>query len=251
VADTVSLARSVAAGDVAGVIVDAIGFVPFGGDAIKGFFRGRKIKRAMGAADDAMAAARDGVSRAQEFARRRMASSEYWGAIKRRRDEIKDKYPNCRRGKCADDRDKELEGQGKLPSREGGEWTDGNGNRVPAGEGLFKPDPGTKMHDALGNHQNPVKGIPYSNGQPDLSGFPPPGRGGAAPDGNAYSVEIEQSLTGDRTVERMRHGSNGDEIIPELATQGKDIGITQETALRCNISTRKYMEPYPIKGVLQ
>ena len=51
-ADTVSLARSAAAGDVAGVIIDAIGFIPFGGDAIKGFFRGRKIRRAMQAADD-------------------------------------------------------------------------------------------------------------------------------------------------------------------------------------------------------
>ncbi|KGJ02595.1 hypothetical protein IT41_17130 [Paracoccus halophilus] len=37
-ADTVSLARSAAAGDIGGVVMDVIGFIPFGGDAIKGFF---------------------------------------------------------------------------------------------------------------------------------------------------------------------------------------------------------------------
>jgi hypothetical protein len=200
VVDGISLARNVAAGDYGGALVDAIGFIPFGGDAIKGFFRGRKIARAMRAADDALAAARTGMARATEFAKRRLAASEYWQAIQRRRQAILDKYANCRRKECADDRDRELEAQSNLPSRENGDWVDANGNRVPAGTGNFVPKEGTRLHDALTAHQNPVTGIPYTNGQPDLSGFPPPGRGNAGPNGGAYSVEIPQAIGADRTA---------------------------------------------------
>ena len=201
IADGISLSRNVAGGNYGAAVVDAIGFIPFGGDAIKGLLRGRSIARRMRQADEALGAARAALSRAQTFARRRVAASQYWGAIKRRRDAIKDRYRNCRRGPCADERDRELERQSNLPSRQNGEWRDANGNRVPAGEGNFVPNPGTRMHDALSQHQNPVTGIPYSDGQPDLSGFPPLGRNGAAPDGRAYSVEIDQSLTGDRNAD--------------------------------------------------
>ena len=201
IADGISFSRNVAQGNYGGALLDAIGFVPVGGDLIKGFFRGRRIRRAMQAADDALGAARTAMTRATTFARRRAAASQYWGAIRRRRDAIKDRYRNCRRGPCADERDRALERQSRLPSRENGTWQDSNGNRVPAGEGNFVPNPGTRMHDALSRHQSPVTGIPYSNGQPDLSGFPPLGRGGADPNGRAYSVDIEQSLTGDRNAD--------------------------------------------------
>ncbi len=77
IADGISLARNVAGGNYGAALVDAIGFVPFGGDIIKGIFGGRRIARAMRAADDALAAARTGMARATEFAKRRLAASEY------------------------------------------------------------------------------------------------------------------------------------------------------------------------------
>ena len=98
-------------------------------------------------------------------------------------------------------RDAELERTTRLPSRNQGDWVDANGNRVPAGHGTFRPREGTRLHDALSAHQNPVTGITYRNGEPDLSGFPPLGRNNSAPDGRAYSVEIEQSLDGDRMAD--------------------------------------------------
>jgi hypothetical protein len=210
-ADTVSLARSAAAGDVAGVVMDAIGFIPFGGDAIKGFFRGRRIRKAMRVADDAMAAARSGVSRAQQFARRRMGASQHWGAVKRRRDEIAERYKNCKTDACREARKRELEQTSRLPSRENGKWEDGNGNPTLPGQGKFVPDEGTNLHNALSRHQSPVTGIDYSDGQPDLSGFPPRGRNNAGPDGNAYSVEIEQAMGPDSTANRTadRNGAWG------------------------------------------
>jgi DNase/tRNase domain of colicin-like bacteriocin len=194
VIDGISLSSNLDAGEYGGALVDAIGFIPIGGNALKGLIRGRTIAKAFRAADDALAAARTGMARATEFAKRRLAASEYWQAIQRRRQAILDKYPNCRRGKCAADRDKELQAQSNLPARENGDWVDANGNRVPAETGRFVPKEGTPLHTALSRHQSPVTGITYTNGQPDLSGFPPLGPGGAAPGGGAYSVEIEQAI---------------------------------------------------------
>ncbi|WP_175496407.1 HNH endonuclease [Paracoccus halophilus] len=155
----------------------------------------------MEAADDAMAAARTGLSRAQEFARRRMAASQYWGAIKRRRDQIKDAYRKFDTEPCKEARKRELEQTTRLPSRQQGEWKNADGSPALPGEGVFVPKEGTPMHKALGRHQQPVTGVPFKDGQPDLSGFPPLGRNGAAPDGKAYSVEIEQNLSGDRNAD--------------------------------------------------
>lgn len=226
-ADSVSLARSAAAGDIAGVVMDAIGFIPFGGDAIKGFFRGRRIKRALAAADEAMAAARTGVSRAQEFARRRMAASRYWGAIKRRRDEIKDAYKNCKTEACKEARKRELEQTTRLPSRQQGEWKNADGSPALPGEGVFVPKEGTRLHDALSEHQQPVTGVPFKDGQPDLSGFPPSGRGNSAPGGGPYTVEIEQSLTGDRSADATEAWRQRAEDFP--GTNNPERGVWHHT----------------------
>lgn len=64
------------------------------------------------------------------------------------------------------------------------------------------PDEDSRLYDALSDRQNPVTGIPYNDGVPDLSGFPPPGRHNSAPGGGPYRVEIEQSLTGSRGADR-------------------------------------------------
>ena len=148
-ADTVSLARSAAAGDIGGVIMDAIGFIPFGGDAVKGFFRGRRIARAMRVADKALAAARTGLSRAQAFARRRMAASRYWRGIQRRRQEILDRYRSCRQAQCREAMQQELEGVTRLPSRRHGQWRNADGSPALPGEGVFVPNEGLRMSASL------------------------------------------------------------------------------------------------------
>lgn len=229
-ADTVSLARSAAAGDIAGVVMDVIGFIPFGGDAIKGFFRGRRIRRAMVAADEAMAAARTGLSRAQEFARRRMAASQYWGAIKRRRDEIKDAYRRCDSEVCREARRRELEQTTRLPSRQQGQWKNADGSPALPGEGVFVPNEGTNLHSALSAHQQPVTGVPFKDGQPDLSGFPPPGRNNSAPAGGPYTVEIEQSLSGDRNADAAAAWRQRAEDFPGTRNPNREDGRWHHTS---------------------
>lgn len=76
---------------------------------------------------------------------------------------------------------------------------------------------GARLAERLTHHN--AAGIPYANGQPDLSGFPPPGS--AAPDGRAWSVDIEQSLSGDRRADldaswgtwREQYGANHSDPI--------------------------------------
>ncbi|MEJ6405056.1 HNH endonuclease [Yoonia sp. 2307UL14-13] len=202
VVDGISFATNFDAGNYGAALVNAIGFVPIAGDGIKALVRGNSIKNRMERINDALAAARTGVSRAQTFARRRMAAAQQWAGIKRRRDEIIDRYRNCRTASCADERDDLLRQQSRLPAKDKGDWVDENGNRVPAGQGLFKPKEGTPMHRALSDHQDPVRGIPYTDGKPDLTSFPPLGRTNRAPDGSAYQVEIEQSLGTNKSANR-------------------------------------------------
>ena len=85
------------------------------------------------------------------------------------------------------------------------------------------------MHNALSAHQNPVTGIPYSNGEPDLSGFPPLGRNNSAPDGRAYSVEIEQSLTGDRGADAHAAWRQRAEDYPGTRNPDRDEGRWHHT----------------------
>ena len=145
------------------------------------------------------------MQRVGEIARRKVAARTLSRQMKRRRDAILDKYKGCNSAACRANRDaelRELHGRGNLPAESTGSFRNPDGSPAPVGEGIFVPDPndptGARLADALQDHG--ATGIPYSNGRPDLSGFPPPGS--AAPDGRAYRVEIEQSLTGDRVADR-------------------------------------------------
>ncbi|MBT0957822.1 HNH endonuclease [Alphaproteobacteria bacterium KMM 3653] len=205
IADGISLARNVSSGNYGAAVVDGIGMVPVLGDLFKGFFRGRRITRAVEAADAALDVARRNMQRVGEIARRKLASRTLRNRIRQRRDDIMRKYEGCNDAVCRQARDEELRdlyGRGNLPAEGTGTWRNADGSPAAVGEGMFVPDPnnptGARLADALDQHG--ATGIPYSNGQPDLSGFPPPGS--ASPNGNAYSVEIEQSLTGDRTADR-------------------------------------------------
>lgn len=158
-------------------LLDLGGVVPGIGDGAKTAVRGTRIARA---------AARDALARARLFARRRAAATRYWRGVRGRRNEIIDKYKNCRTQACARARDAELRQVSRLPAN-GGRWTDRNGNPVPAGSGYWKPDEGTNLADALSKHPNGHLGVPFRDGKPDFSGFPPKGFD------TAPRVEIEMS----------------------------------------------------------
>ncbi|MEL6476715.1 MAG: HNH endonuclease [Pseudomonadota bacterium] len=200
IADGISLASNLAGGNYGAALVDGLGFIPFGGDALKGLIRGNSIRRRMVQADRVLSAARTALSRAQTFARRRIASSQYWQGIKRRRDQVLDRFGTCNTQACRQARDAEMGRVSRLPDPNTGTWRNADGTPGVAGDGLFVPNDGTRLHTALSAHPNGSQGIPFSNGQPDLSAFPP--SGSAAPGGGPFSVEIEQSLAGDRTADR-------------------------------------------------
>lgn len=207
--DSVQLAANVASGNYGAAILDGIGLIPFGGDFIKGFFRGRRLRRAMQAADEALDLARRGVERATTFARRRMASAEHWAQIRRRRRDILDEYPNCQREACRRERDARLGQVSNLPTN--GRWANPDGSPAPAGSGMFIPN-SPAARNKLSNTINPetgrpFEGVPYNNGVPDFSAFPPPGQ--AAPGGGVYTVEINQAL-GPNPVDNPKANRNAD-----------------------------------------
>lgn len=182
IADGISLARNVSAGNYGAAIVDGIGMIPFGGDLIKGFFRGRSIQRRVRQANEALQTARQAVTRARDAARRtmgarnlrRQASQRYWDDVRRRRQEVMDEFKDCDIAACRAERDRRLRQINRLPAN-GGRWVDEAGNPVSAGSGRWLPDEGTPLHDALSRHQQPVSGVPFNDGKPDFSGFPPQG----------------------------------------------------------------------------
>ncbi|MFC6588657.1 HNH endonuclease [Sulfitobacter pacificus] len=207
VADGISLARNVAGGNYGAAIVDGIGFVPVLGDVFKGWFRGGRVARRVQQAEELLSAGRRQFQRVSEIARRKAASGVLRRRMQQRRDNIMRKYEGCQDEVCRAARDAELRDMysqhgRNLPAESTGSFRNPDGSPAPPGEGTFIPNPndrtGGDLADALDEHG--ASGIPYSNGQPDLSGFPP--RGSAGPDGNAWSVEIEQSLTGERGADR-------------------------------------------------
>ncbi|MFM2390218.1 MAG: hypothetical protein RLZZ437_1773 [Pseudomonadota bacterium] len=204
IADGISLARNVSSGDYGAALVDGIGMVPVLGDLFKGFLRGGRIRRMVRAADEALDAGRRQLQRVSEIARRKVAASTLRARMIAQRDDIMKKYEGCNDAVCRRARDEELRdlyGRGNLPAEGTGSFRNPDGTPAAVGEGIFVPDPndrtGAKLARALEDHG--ATGIPYSNGRPDLSGFPP--LGSTAPDGKAWSVEIEQSLVGGRKAD--------------------------------------------------
>lgn len=182
IADGISLARNASAGNYGAALVDGIGMIPFGGDLVKGFFRGISINRRVRRANAALTAAREGIVRARNAARqalgtralRSRAATKYWDDIKARRQRIMDDFKDCDAPACRAERDRQLRQVSRLPATRG-RWVDDAGNPVPAGTGRWRPDEGTPLHSALSRHQNPVDGVPFNDGKPDFSDFPPRG----------------------------------------------------------------------------
>jgi hypothetical protein len=174
IVDGASAISNLAQGNWGAAFLDGFGMVPLVGDGVKGAIRGTRIARAVSRAQDALQVASSALTRARAFAKTRAAAKTYWNAIKARRDAIIARFRGCRTAACRKARDDELARVNRLP-RNGGKWVDGAGNPVPAGSGFWKPDAGTPLHDSLSRHQNPVQGVPFTDGKPDFSGFPPQG----------------------------------------------------------------------------
>jgi hypothetical protein len=200
IVDGASAVANLSAGNWGAAFLDGLGMIPFGGDALKGAIRGTKIAKALSRAQDALKAAEAALTRARAFAKTRVAAKSYWDAIKARRDAILERFKDCKAEVCRKARDDELARVNRLP-RNGGKWVDANGNPVPAGSGFWKPDAGTPLHDSLSRHQNPVQGVPFTDGKPDFSGFPPQGFD------RTPQVEIDMKGT------RADHGAAANELM--------------------------------------
>ncbi|ANB35823.1 hypothetical protein A6024_17980 [Rhodovulum sulfidophilum] len=174
IADAYSMSKNIAQGNYGWAIVDGIGFIPVLGDAIKGAAKGTKLARAAAHAAEALSTAKAALARTRAFARTRAAAEAYWRQIKARRDAIIDRFRGCKTEACRKARDADLRKVNRMPAK-GGTWVDAHGNLVPAGSGYWKPDPGSSLYDALSKHQTPVQGVPFTDGKPDFTGFPPRG----------------------------------------------------------------------------
>lgn len=186
VADGYSMAKNIAQGNYGWAIVDGLGFVPLIGDGIKGLAKGTSLARAATRVAKSLETAKAALARTRAFARTKAAAGEYWRRVKAKRDEIIRKYGECKSEPCKRERDAELRRVNRLPAT-GGRWVDAHGNPAPAGSGFWKPDEGTSLHNALSRHQSPVQGVPFNDGRPDFTGFPPEGFS------NLPQVEIEMS----------------------------------------------------------
>ena len=188
VADVYSMGKNISSGNYLWAIVDGIGLIPAVGDAIKGAAKGTKIARAATRAAKGLQAAKAALSRARQMARKKAAAKAYWSQVKAKRKKILDKYKGCKDAKCAAARDKELREASKRLPKSNGKWVDKNGNPVPAGSGYWKPEPGSSLDKALAKHQQPVLGVPFKDGRPDFTGFPP-----ASQKGTLHQVQIDMA----------------------------------------------------------
>lgn len=175
-------------------------------DGAKTTVRGARIARAAARVGRRLDAAKDALTRVRLFARRRAAATRYWRGVRGRRNEIMQKYRNCRDAWCAARRDAELRGVSRLPAT-GGRWVDARGNPMPVGSGYWKPDPGTSLDRALANHPNGSRSVPFRDGKPDFSGFPAPSTRGRS---NTVEIEMSGNSAQDvRTAAREYRGRTG------------------------------------------
>jgi Tfp pilus assembly major pilin PilA len=115
--------------------------------------------------------AKAGLARARRQAQTRTAAGQYWSNVKVQRQKILNKYKNCTTAQCAA-RDKELRKVTRLPATKG-TWQTPSGNPAPAGQGLWVPSPTSRLAKIVKAHGK--KGVPFSDGKPDFTLFPPKG----------------------------------------------------------------------------
>lgn len=192
-ADVVSLGRSLFTGDWGGAALDALGLIPIFGDAAKGTKIAAKVADVTAALSKAKAALNTKL-----FASTRENAKKYWNEIikKNRAKNLDKELKKCTTEECKKlakekfEKDKSMD-PGRLPSSEKGSWVGPDGKPCPKGTGLYKPDPkkNKSLYEAVKRHGK--EGVPFKDGHPDFSGFPPLKDGKPIGDrGKPYQVEI-------------------------------------------------------------
>ncbi|KFF67752.1 hypothetical protein IW01_15545 [Pectobacterium brasiliense] len=195
-ADVVSLGRSLFKGDWGGAALDALGFIPILGDGAKAGKIAAKVQKVTEALSKAKAALNTKV-----FATTRENAKKYWKELiaKRKQEKLDKEIGKCKTEECKKlarekfENDKSMD-VGRLPSSEKGKWVDKDGNPCPPGTGFYKPDEqkNPSLYAALKDHGKHEQGIPFKDGHPDFSGFPPLKDGKPIGDGGKpYQVEID------------------------------------------------------------
>lgn len=194
-ADVVSLGRSLFTGDWGGAALDALGLIPIFGDAAKGTKIAAKVADVTAALSKAKAALNTKL-----FASTRENAKKYWNEIikKNRAKNLDKELKKCTTEECRRLAKGKMD-PGRLPSSKKGSWVGPDGKPCPEGTGMYKPDPekNKSLYEAVKRHGK--EGVPFKDGHPDFSGFPPIKDGKPIGDGGkAYQVDIEISSTSSR-----------------------------------------------------
>ncbi|MGK4333951.1 HNH endonuclease [Lonsdalea quercina] len=224
-ADVASLGRSLFKGDWSGAALDVLGLIPIAGDAAKAGKIAAKVEKVTEALSKAKAALNTKV-----FAATRKNAKKYWNELiaKRKKEKLDSELGKCKTEECKKlarekfENDKSMD-PGRLPSSDKGKWVDKDGNPCPPGTGIYKPDPekNKSLYDAVQRHGK--EGIPFKDGHPDFSGFPPLKDG--KPFGNGdkpYQVEID--MRGDRSDFTKAKSALNEKYGKKLAPDENDIG---------------------------
>lgn len=203
-ADIVSLGRSVFKGDWSGAALDALGFIPIAGDAFKASKVAAKVKDVT----EALAKAKTALN-AKVFATTRENAKKYWKELiaRRKKQKLDKELDKCKTEECKKlarekfENDKSMD-TGRLPSSEKGSWVGPDGKPCAPGTGIYKPDPekNKSLYEAVQRHGK--EGVPFKDGHPDFSGFPPLKDGKPIGDnGKPFQVEID--MKGNRTSDSL------------------------------------------------
>ncbi len=130
-----------------------------------------KTSLAQQRAKQRLALAKAGLARARRQAQTRTASDQYWANIRAERKKILAKFKNCSTALCAA-RDKELRKLTRLPATKG-TWQTPTGKPAPAGGGIWVPAPTSRLAKIMKKHGK--LGVPFTDGKPDFTPFPPTG----------------------------------------------------------------------------
>ncbi|OSN02459.1 HNH endonuclease [Lonsdalea populi] len=198
-ADVASLGRSLFKGDWSGAALDVLGLIPIAGDAAKAGKIAAKVEKVTEALSKAKAALNTKV-----FAATRKNAKKYWNELiaRRKKEKLDNELGKCKTEECKKlarekfENDKSMD-PGRLPSSEKGTWVDKDGKPCPPGTGIYKPDPekNKSLYEVVQKHGK--EGIPFKDGHPDFSGFPPLKDGKTIGDaGKPYQVEIDMKGNG-------------------------------------------------------
>ncbi|GKV94875.1 HNH endonuclease [Pectobacterium aroidearum] len=198
VADVTALGRSLYKLDWSGAALDVLGLIPVIGDGIKGGKIAAKTEKLA----EAVSAAKTALTQ-KIFATTRKNAEKYWSELieKRRKRKLDKAMSRCKTEECKNRAKEKFENEmdpGRLPSDKKGSWVDANGNPVPRGTGFYRPDPekNPSLYKALEKYGKEDVGVPFKDGHPDFSGFPPLKDGKQiGNDGKPYQVEIDMQGT--------------------------------------------------------